>query len=427
MEERLHINESAVAGKPKIILPGDPPEAVSEEPTPVQIEQEAPIVVESIASPTDVRSVALSGLFLLAMLYSLYFARSVMLPITLALLFNFLLRPIVQKLERWHIPTSVSAALMLLLVVGAIGGAIYGLSKPAQEWLQRAPSIARDVSKKLQSLRQPFQKVTRVASQVGNIAQGGSVDGAAANGQSNAPKGSNTPNASNTSNAPQQVHVEKSILDSGVLSSTLSGTQEFIGNVIVVLILLYFLLASGDFFLRKMIKVIPRLSDKKRALKIANEMQHEISRYFLTVTIINACLGAAVGTSLYFIGMPAPFLWGATAFVLNFIPYLGALTGIVLTALVALISIDPFSHALLAPGAYLLIAILEGNFITPTVMGRRFTLNTVVIFAWLVFWGWLWGVPGALIAVPMLSMLKIFCDHIEKLHTLGEFLGNSPD
>jgi predicted PurR-regulated permease PerM len=276
--------------------------------------------------------------------------------------------------------------------------------------------MARDVGKKLQTLRQPVQKVTQVAAQVGSIAQGGGGESGSANGQSG---------QSNASNTPQQVHVQRSIFDSGFLSSTLSGTQEFLGEAVVVLILLYFMLASGDFFLRKMIKVLPRLSDKKRALKIASEMEHEISRYFLTVTIINACLGTAVGTSLYFIGMPAPLLWGTMAFVLNFIPYLGALTGILLTALVALISIDPISHALLAPGAYLLIAILEGNFITPSVMGRRFTLNTVVIFAWLVFWGWLWGVPGALIAVPMLSALKIFCDHIDRLHTLGEFLGNS--
>jgi hypothetical protein len=121
MEERLHATESAVAGKPKIILPGDPPEAGAMDPVPVQVEQESPIVVESIASPTDVRSVALTGLFLLALLYSLYFARPVMLPITLALLCNFLLRPIVQKLERWHIPPWVSAALMLLMLVGMIG------------------------------------------------------------------------------------------------------------------------------------------------------------------------------------------------------------------------------------------------------------------------------------------------------------------
>ena len=156
-----------------------------------------------------------------------------------------------------------------------------------------------------------------------------------------------------------------------------------------------FLLASGDFFLRKLIKVLPTLSDKKRALTITNTMQREISRYFLTVTLINAGLGLAVGTALYFIGMPTPYLWGAMAFALNFIPYLGALVGIVLTAAVALVSFDSIGQALLAPAAYLALATLEGNFITPTIMGKRFTLNPVVVFIWLIFWGWLWGVIGA--------------------------------
>lgn len=374
---------------------------VSHEP----IEEEKPITIDSINQPTDIHSIALTGLFILAVLYSLYFARPVLLPMALALILNFLLRPIIQRLEKIHIPPSASALIVLLGFVAILGGGGYLLSRPAKQWIARAPDIISQVSAKIQKLRGPFERFTKAAEKAGHIADGDG-GGAPADGK---PK-------------PQEIKVNQ---NGAMTLQFLTGTQDVLGQIVVVFIMLYFLLASGDFFLRKLIKVLPTLSDKKRALKISNEIQHEISRYFLTVMLINAGLGTAVGTAFLFIGMPNPYLWGAVAFLFNFIPYLGAMVGIVLTALVALISFDSLGHAALVPAAYLAVATLEGNFITPWIMGRRFTLNPVMIFIWLIFWGWLWGVPGALLAVPMLSALKILCDHLEGLHNLGEFLGNS--
>lgn len=366
--------------------------------------EDKPITIDSIAQPADIHSIALTGLFILAVLYSLYFARPVLLPFALALMINFLLRPLIQRLEKIHIPPSLSAILVLLGFVATFGGTGYLLAHPATEWIARAPEITRQVGVKIQKLRKPFERFTKVAEQMGHLADG---DGGGANAKPQAP----------------EVKVKQPI----VTLQMLAGTQDVLGQFVVVFILLYFLLASGDFFLRKLIKVMPTLSDKKRALKISNEIQHEISRYFLTVTLINAGMGLALGTAFSFIGMPSPYLWGAASFLLNFVPYLGALVGIILTALVALISFDSLGHALLVPAAYLVIATLEGNFITPMILGRRFTLHPVIIFIWLIFWGWLWGVPGALLAVPMLSALKILCDHLEGLHNLGEFLGNTKE
>ena len=175
-------------------------------------------------------------------------------------------------------------------------------------------------------------------------------------------------------------------------------------------------------FLSKLIKVIPRLEDKKRAISIARKIESSISRYLLTVTLINAGLGTAVGLAMYFLGMPNPVLWGAMAAIVNFVPYLGATVGIVAMTLAALLSFDSLGWALVFPATYLALAILEGNFITPVVLGHSLTLNPIVIVIALMFWGWMWGIAGAILAVPILAAFKIFCDHIEPLEPVGEFL-----
>src|SRR4029077_10877476 len=175
-------------------------------------------------------------------------------------------------------------------------------------------------------------------------------------------------------------------------------------------------------FLTKLIKLLPTMTDKKRAVSIANEIDTHVSRYLLTVTLINIGLGIAVGTTAGLLGLRNPVMWGAMVALLNFVPYLGALTGIICMTLGAIMSFDSVGYALIFPAIYLGFAMLEGNFITPWIMGRRLTLNPVIVLFSLIFWGWMWGVPGAILAVPILAAFKIFCAHLEPTEPIAEFL-----
>jgi predicted PurR-regulated permease PerM len=218
---------------------------------------------------------------------------------------------------------------------------------------------------------------------------------------------------------PQRVELKKASL----LDTLFSGTSKLVFSLLVVIVLLYFLLASGDLFLAKLVHVLPTLADKKKAVQIAREIEGNISQYLLAITLINAGIGVLGGLLFWAFGMPNPALWGAIAGLLNFIPTVGSLSVAVILTLVATTTFPSLTHALLAPAAFLTLTILVGTFVSPLIMGRRLTLNPVVIFLGLSFWGWLWGIPGALLAVPMLAMFKIFCDHIEPLAPIGEFLG----
>jgi predicted PurR-regulated permease PerM len=187
--------------------------------------------------------------------------------------------------------------------------------------------------------------------------------------------------------------------------------------------LLYFLLAAGDTLLRQAVTIAPRLSDKRRVVEIARETEDDISYYLLTISLINGALGVAVGSAMYLLDMPNPILWGVMAGIFNFVPFLGAVTGIGIVALVALLTFDHFWSILLPPLSYLVLTSFEAQFITPALLARRLTLNPVAVFLALIVWTWLWGVAGALLAVPLLATLKICCDHIEPLNPIGTMLG----
>ena len=348
------------------------------------------------AGRMGVKSLALTGLFVLGCLYSLYFARDFFIPIVLAIVFTFLLNPVVRGLNGLRIPLFVGSAVVILACLALIGGTFYELSGPVSEWVGRVPEISAKLDQELQHFKKPVQRVTQATEQVQSLA--------------NSPGGQKPP---------QQVELKKPSPIVGFFSKTYS----FAFGLLELVILLYFLLSSGDLFLRKLIHVLPRFEDKKRAAQIAWEIENSISRYLLTVAMINAGLGAAAALVFWALGMPNPALWGAVGCVLNFVPYLGALTTIGIVTLIATATYPTLSLALLVPASYIGLAVLEGSLITPWIVGRRLTLNPVVILIGLAFWGWMWGIVGALLAVPMLVMLKILCDHIEPLAPIGEFLG----
>jgi predicted PurR-regulated permease PerM len=221
--------------------------------------------------------------------------------------------------------------------------------------------------------------------------------------------------------APQTTEV---VVRGPSLSERLFGTtQSLITVALEVGILLYFLLAAGDLFLQKLIKVLPQLKDKKRAVTIARETESSVSAYLLTMTLLNVGEGVVVAIAMAVLGVPNPLLWGVLAVVLEYVPYIGAFVLAGILTMVGLATFDEPFRALMVPAAYILINFIQGNFLTPLMLGRRLTLNPVAIFIGLVFFWWIWGVAGAFLAVPILATFKIFCDHIETLQPIGEFLG----
>lgn len=350
-----------------------------------------------LQGPLGIRSIALSGLFILAAFYTLYLARSFILPIVLALLLNFLLSPVVRALKKIRIPEALSAGLVIFAFLGGVGWGVYELSGPAYAWAQQAPRTMRRLETRLREFKKPVQTMSKATEQVEKITQ---VGGA---GQQ-----------------PRTVTVQTESLGERMFSQA----TELIASGLVMIVLLFFLLASGDMFLRKLIKVLPSLSDKKRAVEIARQIESDVSAYLATITAINVILGLAVWGIMTVLGVPNPLLWGVLATLTNYIPYLGAIVMIGILAMVGFLTFDNPGEALLVPGAFVGLNILESYVLTPLVLGRRLTLNPVVIFLGLTFWGWLWGITGALLAVPIMVVFKIFCDHSEPLAPIGEFLGD---
>jgi predicted PurR-regulated permease PerM len=360
---------------------------------------QAPAAVAEEPPRLRVHSRTLTGLLVLALLYTFYFAKAVMIPIALALLLNLLLAPVVRGMKRYlRLPEALGAALVLLLGVALVGTTIYGLSGPAARWLDVLPYAMFQVRDKVEALRQPVQDVQEAAQRVENLAQGEPKEG-------------------------EEQPVQVAVQGPGLTGMFLGGAVSVVTGLVVMIALLYFLLASGDTLLRQAVSIAPRLSDKRRVVEIARETEDDISYYLLTISLINAGLGVAVGSSMYLLGMPNPILWGVLAGVFNFIPFLGAVVGIGVVALVALLTFDAVGQILLPPVTYLVLTSLEAQFVTPALLARRLTLNPVAVFLALIVWTWLWGVAGALLAVPLLATFKICCDHVEPLNPIGTMLG----
>jgi predicted PurR-regulated permease PerM len=349
---------------------------------------------QPIHRPFDVRSIALIGLFILAVFYTIYFMRAILLPLVLALLLSYSLRPIVRACARIHLRPPISAAIVLIVFIGIVGCGLSLLAAPAADWLEKAPYSLHQLQAKLVAFRQPLQSVSKASGEIEKLTTPGSAE--------------------NKREVEVKTHPIADIL--------YVRTPELVVGLVLLVALLYFLLANDGVFLTKLTKLLPTLHDKKRAVSIANDIEAHVSRYLFTITMINIGLGIAVGTAVGLLGLPNPLMWGAMVTTLNFIPYLGALTGIVCMTLAALSSFDSVGYALLIPAVYLGFAGLEGNFITPWIMGRSLTLNPVIVLLSLVFWGWIWGIPGFILAVPILAAFKIFCAHIKLIEPIAEFL-----
>ncbi|CCV03921.1 conserved membrane hypothetical protein [Mesorhizobium metallidurans STM 2683] len=349
--------------------------------------------IEARADTHLMRSL-LVGIFVLMIVYALYFGRAFFMPVILAFLLALTLTPIVRFLRKHGVPDVVSASFLVLLSVCFVAIAGYLLSGPVIDLINNSSSIGLQLTERLDQLRRPFERIMEISHQLEGLM------------------------ATSQDAGVQRV----ALAPSGILSQAADNLLSAATSITIVFVLSLFLLASGTMFYEKIIQSFASLSEKKRALRVVYDVEREISYYLLTVSVINAGLGTVTGLGLWALGMPNPLVWGAAAALLNFLPYVGPLITITLITIIALISFDTIPYALLAPAFVLLCVIIEGQFVTPMAVGRRLEINAVAIFIAIAFWSWLWGFIGALMAVPLLVVIKVFCDHFDGLSHVGNFL-----
>ena len=324
----------------------------------------------------------------------LQFASSLLVPIVVAVLLTLLLNPLVRWMCRYGVAEPVAAGLIVFGTVILIISAVVVLSAPATEWLRRAPATMHQVEDKLRAI-EPLSAIQAAATSLAHLA--GGSDSSAATIQ---------------------------VVPPGPLASVGWTTAHVVGGILSVVFLTFFLLASGSMFRRKVAYLVPGGEQRTRLKRALYEVEHQMSRYLLINTLISIGFGLATWGLLAVIGVPNAILWGAVAGVSNFIPYLGAATTVILIGIVTLAAFDGTQQTVFACGGFLLLDLIKGHLVCPVVLGRRLPLNTVAILLSLLFWGWVWGIMGVIIAVPLTVMIQIICSHSARFRGLGIVLGN---
>jgi predicted PurR-regulated permease PerM len=375
---KLRLLASRRAADPPVVAAPAAPAAADEDDLPI---------------PSDIKAVFLGGLFVLAMLAACYVAAEIVLPIVLAFVLSLVLQPAMRVFERVRVPRGIAAILLIFLLFGTLGGLGTALSGPAASWAQKLPTGIPKLEERLSFLSRPIAAFQKFAEHAQGMTLGGE---------------------------PKAVPV--TVQGSGLSNRLLSGTRTFASGLLETVLVLFFLLVSGDTFLRRLVEILPRFKDKRQAVDISQQIESDVSAYLFTITIMNLAVGVATGTVMAICGVGDPVLWGTVAFLLNYIPILGPMIGVVVFLLAGLLSIDSLWAAFLPAGLYLLIHLVEGETVTPMLLARRFTINPVLVILSLVFWYWMWGVPGAVLSTPMLAISKIICDRVRPLMAFGHFM-----
>lgn len=343
--------------------------------------------------PINTRNLALTGLFSLALCFAIYHGRGLLAPVVVALFLRFLLIPLVRWLRALHVPAPLGAALVVAMTVAVLGGAIYGMASPVAAWLERAPRDLAELRELVDEWRPKLAELSRTANQLSDVTDGG--------------------------DEPMQVELQGDDAVERAFRSTAPAALNFA----MVIVLLFFLLASGDSMMNKLVRTAGGMSEKKRLVQMLRKIEIQVSSYLVTITLINICLGAAIALMCWLFGLPRPLLWGAMAALFNYVPYLGAIAGAAIVGGVSVANVGPELINLLPAVLYLLINGLEGYVITPMILGQSLALSPVAVFLSLLFWGWMWGLVGLVIAVPVLVAIKAGCARSERLESVAVFLG----
>lgn len=360
--------------------------------------------------PVDIRNMSLMVLAGLAILFVLHWAKAVFIPVMVGVLFSYALSPVVNWLELKRVPRWLSSAVLLLAILGAIGSTAWSLRDNAAQLVESLPVAAqkfRNATKvKTGQSDSTLDTVQKAASQIEQATQDGAKPG-------------------NTRGAMRVVVERASFNVKDYLWTGTIGLIALIGQTVAVIFLTYFLLLSGDSFRRKLLKLAgPSLSKKKVTLQALHEITGQIQRYLQVQLLTSALVGVLTWLALLAIGLENAAVWGIVAFVLNFVPYVGSLITAAATALVGFLQFGTLNMALVVGGASLVIHTIVGNLITPWLTSRASRLSPVAVFVGLLAWGWLWGVWGLLLGIPIMMMVKSVCDRVDDLKPLGEFLGS---
>jgi predicted PurR-regulated permease PerM len=366
---------------------------------------------EAPAAPIDVnaRNVSLTILAAAAAIYILHWAQEVFIPVVLAILISYALSPVVAALHRIKMPRMIAAALVVAAVSGAVGYGIYSLSDDVTSIVAQLPNAAQRLRQIIRRDGQP-QTITQVKKAAEEL-------------QKTAEEA--TGPAAPAARGVQRVQIVQPAFNlRDYLSWGSASIVTFVGQALLVMFFAFFLLASGDLFKRKLVKIAgPSLTSKKITLQILNEIDLQIERFLFVRVVTSTVVGVASGLVFAELGLEQAALWGVLAGVFNSIPYFGPIIVAGGTAVVAFLQFGTLKMALYVSGASVVITSLEGWLLTPWLTSRTSRTNEVAIFVALMFWGFIWGIWGTLLAVPMLVATKAVCDHVEDLKPLGELLG----
>lgn len=366
----------------------------------------------TVQMPRTANSVALTVLAVCAVVFMLQWAQAIFIPLMLAVMISYTLSALVNQLQQWHIPRAIGAAVLLLTIVGGTVTAVYSLGGETSRLIETLPAavdkLREALPTRIGTSEGNMEKVQRAARELEQVASDSGAPAPAL------PRGVT------------RVQIEKPALNvHDYLWMGTKGAIGFAAQLGVVLFLAFFVLVSGDTFRRKLVSLAgPTLTKKKITLQVLDEINGQIQRYMLVQILTSVVVGLVTWLAFVSIGMEYAAIWGIAAGVLKIIPYVGPLIMSGGTLLIAFLQFGTLGMALFVSGIALLITSIEGYLLTPWLIGRASRMNPVVIFIAVLFWGWIWGLWGLLLGVPIIMAFKAVCDRVVDLKPIGELLGD---
>ncbi len=403
--------------------------------------------------PVDVRNLALVVVAVIASAFALQWAKAVFIPLLLGIMFSYALTPVVDRLERWHLPRALGAGVLLAAIVSGLGWGAWSISDDANALIETLPEVAQKLRRSMQkpgpNSGSTIEKVQQAAAEIEKAteespapASSPASGASAASGATAAPRAARSSSASASTSAAlavgpisaalpatprgvTRVVVEKAPLNvKDYLWTGTLGLFTFLGQATLVVFIAFFLLASGDTFRRKMVKLAgPRLSQKKITVQALDEIHAQIQQYLLVQLATSVVVGVLTGLAFFALGLNHSLVWAILAATTNLIPYLGAVVIGLASAVVGVVQFESLDHGLVIGASSFAIHTLVGNLLTPWWMGRAGRMSAFAVFVSVLVFGWLWGVWGLLLGVPILMVVKSICDRIDELKPVGEMLG----